>query len=304
MDSRIRFDDQVAIVTGAAGGLGRSYALELARRGASVVVNDLGGALDGKGSDAGPAGRVVAEIVAAGGHAVASTDSVATPEGAEAIVATAIETFGRLDVVICNAGSLRDRSLAKMEWADLDAVLDVHLKGAFYVAKPAFLQMKTQGYGRLLFTSSNAGMFGNFGQSNYGAAKAGLVGLTNVLSLEGARYGILANAVMPIAATRMTSEILGDLAPHLPPELVTPLVVYLVSSASGATHGVFSAAGGRYARVFVGLTPGWHGGPDTTAEDVAAHLGEIDRLDGFVIPGSVQDELTSLLASFAPEPSR
>jgi NAD(P)-dependent dehydrogenase (short-subunit alcohol dehydrogenase family) len=290
----IRFDDQVAIVTGAAGGIGRVYAYELARRGARVVVNDLGVAMDGNDASAGPARDLVEEIVAQGGHAIASTHTVSTPEGGEAIVNEAVAAFGRVDIVISNAGSLRDRSFAKLTWPDLDAVLDVHLKGAFYVARPAFLAMKEAGYGRLLFTSSNAGMFGNFGQSNYGAAKAGLVGLTNVLSLEGARYGITANAVMPVARTRMTQMMLGELSEHLAPELVAPLVVYLVSRECTVTHGVFSAAGGRYARVFTALTPGWNGGPGASAEDVAEHFAEVVAEQGYVVPGSVDDELTIL----------
>jgi NAD(P)-dependent dehydrogenase (short-subunit alcohol dehydrogenase family) len=294
VNSQIRFDGQVAIVTGAGGGLGRSYALELAKRGAAVVVNDIGGSVDGRGANNGPAEKVVTEIIETGGFAIASTDSVASPASAEAIIATAIDTFGRVDIAICNAGALRDKTLGKMDWGDLDAVLDVHLKGAFYVAKPAFLRMKEQKYGRILFTSSNAGLFGNFGQSNYGAAKAGLVGLTHALAIEGERYGILANAIAPIASTRMTSSILGDLSDRLAPELVTPLVMYLVSSRSRTTHSVFSAGGGRYARVFIGLTKGWLADGEPTPEDVETHLDGICDLTDFFVPESVQDELEIL----------
>jgi NAD(P)-dependent dehydrogenase (short-subunit alcohol dehydrogenase family) len=291
----IHFDGRVAVVTGGAGGLGRTYCLDLAARGARVVVNDLGAAVDGSTRDLAPANAVVAEIEAAGGTAIVSPHSVSTPEGGEAIVADAIAAFGRVDVVISNAGTLRDRTFAKLDWPDLDAVLDVHLKGAFYVLRPAFLRMREQGYGRIVLTSSNAGVFGNFGQSNYGAAKAGLVGLANVLAIEGERFGIGVNTVMPIARTRMTEAMLGDLADQLGPERVVPLVTYLASEECATTHGLYSAAGGRYARVFAGLTPGWVGGPNATAaEDIAAHVDDITALDGYIVPLSVQDEFVQL----------
>src|SRR5580698_6879833 len=188
--AEITFDGRVAVVTGAGGGLGRTYALEIARRGGKVVVNDLGGSVDGQGGDDAAAQKVVDEIKAAGGEAVPSYASVSTPEGGESIVKTAVDSFGKVDVVINNAGILRDKSFAKLTWEDLDAVLDVHLKGAFYVSQPAFKIMKDNGYGRFVFTSSNAGVFGNFGQANYAAAKMGLVGLSNVLAIEGAKAGI------------------------------------------------------------------------------------------------------------------
>jgi NAD(P)-dependent dehydrogenase (short-subunit alcohol dehydrogenase family) len=210
--SEIRFDGRVAIVTGAGGGLGRTYALELARRGARVVVNDKGGAADGTGSGSSMADAVVKEIREAGGSAVASYDSVSTPEGGSAIVKTAVDAFGRVDVVINNAGILRDKTFAKLEPENLEVVLDVHLKGAFFVSQPAFRLMKEQGYGRFLFTASNAGIFGNFGQTNYGAAKMGLVGLSNVLALEGAKNGITSNVLAPMARTRLTESLLGAAA--------------------------------------------------------------------------------------------
>jgi len=293
----ISFLDRVAIVTGAGGGLGRTYALDLAARGAAVVVNDLGGSAAGVGSDASAAQKVVDEITAKGGSAVASHDSVSTPEGGQAIVQTALDNFGKVDIVINNAGILRDKTFAKLEHQDLDAVLDVHLKGAFHVSQPAFRVMKEHGYGRFVFTASNAGVFGNFGQTNYGAAKMGLVGLSNVLSLEGAKANIKSNVICPIARTRMTEELLGPLASLVEPELVTPMVVYLASEACGHTHEVFSAGGGRYARVFVGLAPGWFAGKgvEVSAEDVAAHIDDIRKQDGYIVPGSVTDELTSLL---------
>jgi len=293
----ISFIDQVAVVTGAGGGLGRTYALELAARGASVVVNDLGGSSAGVGSDASAAQKVVEEITAKGGSAVASHDSVSTPEGGQAIVDTAVEAFGRVDIVINNAGILRDKTFAKLAVEDLEAVLDVHLKGAFYVSQPAFRVMKEQGYGRFVFTASNAGVFGNFGQTNYGAAKMGLVGLSNVLAIEGAKANIKSNVICPIARTRMTEELLGPLAESVEPELVTPMVVYLASSACELTHEVFSAGGGRYARVFVGLAPGWFAGKgvEVSADDVAAHIDDIRKQDGYIVPNSIADELQGLL---------
>jgi NAD(P)-dependent dehydrogenase (short-subunit alcohol dehydrogenase family) len=293
----ISFIDRVAIVTGAGGGLGRTYALDLASRGASVVVNDLGGATDGSGGDASAAQKVVDEITAKGGRAVASHDSVSTPEGGAAIVATALDSFGSVDIVINNAGILRDKTFAKLEPKDTDAVLDVHLKGAFNVSQPAFRAMKEKGYGRFVFTASNAGLFGNFGQTNYGAAKAGLVGLSNVLALEGVKANIKSNVIAPIAATRMTMDLLGPLASSLEPELVTPMVVYLASEANQYSHEIFSAGGGRYARVFIGLAPGWFAGKGTevSAEDIASHIDDIRSEDGYSVPGSITDEIQGLL---------
>ena len=297
----ISFDGRVAVVTGAGGGLGRTYALDLARRGAAVVVNDLGGSVNGVGGDDSAAQKVVDEIKATGGDAVASYDSVSTPEGGKAIVDKAVEAFGKVDIVINNAGILRDKSFLKLEWPDLDAVLDVHLRGAFYVSQPAFAVMKENGYGRFVFTASNAGVFGNFGQTNYGAAKSGLVGLSNVLAIEGARSGILSNVIMPVAKTRMTEDILGPAADALQPEHVTPMVTYLCSEACTLTHEVFSAAGGRYARVFTGLTPGWYAGKGVvpTAEDIAANLDQIEKQDGYIVPTSIADEIGALLTTLA-----
>ncbi len=225
----IRFDGEVAIVTGGGAGLGRSYALELAKRGGKVVVNDLGGARDGSGEGSvSAADRVVAEIRAFGGEAVASHDSVATVEGGEAIVRKAVETFGRVDIVINNAGILRDRSFLKMAPEDWHGVLSVHLSGAYNVTRPAFARMREQGYGRVVLTTSSAGLFGNFGQANYGAAKMGLVGLMNTLKLEGEKYGVKVNTVAPIAGTRLTEDVMPpEIFERLKPEYVTPLVLYL-----------------------------------------------------------------------------
>jgi NAD(P)-dependent dehydrogenase (short-subunit alcohol dehydrogenase family) len=298
----ISFDGRVAVVTGAGGGLGRTYALELASRGAAVVVNDLGGSVDGKGGDDTAAQKVVDEIQAKGGDAVANYDSVSTPEGGESIVKTAVDSFGKVDIVVNNAGILRDKSLLKLEWSDLDAVLDVHLKGAFYVSKPAFKVMKENGYGRFVFTASNA-TFGNFGQTNYSAAKMGLVGLSNTIAVEGARAGILSNVIMPVAKTRMTEELLGEFANYLAPEFVTPMVAYLCSEACTTTHGVYSAAGGRYAKVFWGLGQGWYAGQEGTpsAEDIAAHLAEIEKEEGYIVPSSTTDEIVALSGLFNPQ---
>ena len=295
----IDFDGRVAIVTGAGGGLGRTYALDLAARGAAVVVNDLGGSVDGKGGDHTAAQKVVDEITAKGGQAVPNFDSVSTPEGGESIVKTAVDAFGKVDIVINNAGFLRDKSFTKLEWSDLDAVLDVHLKGAFYVSQPAFKVMKENNYGRFVFTASNA-TFGNFGQTNYAAAKMGLVGLSNTIAVEGARNGILSNVIMPVAKTRMTEELLGEFADKLAPELVTPMVAYLCSEACTTTHGAYSAAGGRYARVFWGLGQGWFAGKDAhpTAEDIAANFAQIDGQEGYIVPGSTTDEIMALAGLF------
>lgn len=294
--SDIRFDGRVAVITGAGGGLGKTYALELARRGASIVVNDLGGKSDGTGASHTMAEQVVAEIQKLGGKAVPNYDSVATPEGGEAIIRTAIDSFGRVDVVVNNAGILRDKTFAKLTPEELGLVLDVHLKGAFFVSQPAFRAMKDQGYGRFVFTSSGAGIFGNFGQTNYGAAKMGLVGLMHVLAVEGAKYNIRSNAIAPTARTRMTEELLGPLAPLLEPETVTPLVVYLCSEACEVNHEIYSVGGGRFARVFLGLTPGWIAdrGAKVSAEDIASHLAAIRDPNGYVIPDSIADELRIL----------
>lgn len=303
----IDFHDRVVIVTGAGGGLGHSHALAFAARGAAVVVNDLGGSVTGEGAASRAADQVVAEIEAAGGTAIADYSSVSDPESGEAIVRRAVEAFGRVDVVVNNAGILRDRSFVKLEWPDLDAVLAVHLAGACYVTRPAFVHMREQGYGRVIVTTSASGVFGNFGQANYGAAKMGLLGLMNVLKHEGAKYGITVNAIAPLARTRMTEQLLGDLAVHFDPELVTPAVLYLASEACSLTGEIWSVAAGAVARVFVGLGEGWFKHPERegalTPEDVAAHLEEIRATDRFTIPSALSDDVMrigSLLEGDAP----
>lgn len=292
----VSFDGRVAVVTGSGGGLGRRYALELARRGARVVVNDVGGSLDGSGTSRSAADAVVEEITAAGGEAVASYDSVADPESGRAVIDRALDTFGTVDAVINNAGILRDRSFAKLTVEELHAVLDVHLRGAFYVSQPAFAVMKEKGYGRFVFTSSNSGILGNFGQSNYGAAKMGLVGLSNVIAIEGERYGIKSNVIAPIARTRMTEDLLGPFADAVDPDLVAPMVVYLASEVCSPTHEIYSAGAGRFARFFVGLTPGWlaETGSPPSVEDITERLEEIRATEGFSILESVGDELQLL----------
>ncbi len=297
--SDITFDGRVAIVTGAGGGLGRSYALELARRGARVVVNDLGGAMDGTGSGTRAADDVVVEIESGGGEAVANYDSVATADGGEAIIATAMDAFGAVDVLISNAGILRDRSFANITLEDVESVFSVHLLGGFHVAMPAFRVMKERGYGRLVFAASNAGIFGNFGQANYGAAKMGLVGLSNVLAIEGAKYGINSNVIAPVARTRMTEDLLGPLADLLDPEQVTPMVVYLASEANPHTHEIFTAGGGRYGRIFVATNPGWFAGQKVvpTVEDLVEHIDEVRDLATYEIPLSSNDEIRLVMAA-------
>jgi NAD(P)-dependent dehydrogenase (short-subunit alcohol dehydrogenase family) len=293
----IRFDGRVAVITGAGGGLGKTYALALAARGARVVANDLGGGKDGTGAGTSMADQTVKQIVEAGGEAVANYDSVATPEGGEGIVQAALDHFGGVDIVINNAGILRDKTFAKLEPADLESVLDVHLKGGFYVSQPAFRHMKDKGYGRFVFTASAAGVLGNFGQTNYGAAKMGLVGLSNVLALEGAKYNIRSNVIAPIARTRLTEQLLGPMAAALDPECVTPLVVYLVSEQCDLTHQIFSVGGGRFARMFVGLTPGWFAGKGAkpAPEEVRDQMDRIREPQGYIIPDSIADEMKVML---------
>jgi NAD(P)-dependent dehydrogenase (short-subunit alcohol dehydrogenase family) len=284
------FDGRVAIITGAGGGLGRSHALELARRGALIVVNDLGGSVDGRGGSHTAAQQVVDEIKAAGGEAVANYDSVATPEGGQAIVQTALDAFGKVDIIINNAGILRDTSFKNMTKDQVEPVLDVHLKGAFFVTQPAWQLMRDQGYGRIVNTSSGAGVFGNFGQTNYGAAKMGLVGLTRVLAVEGAKNNIKVNAIAPVAKTRMTEELLGPVADKLGPEFVTPVVTYLVHESCPVSGEVYSVGGGRVARVFIGVTPGYTD-HELTPESVRDHFDQIRDETDYAVPANLNEEM-------------
>lgn len=303
----IDFNGRVAIVTGAGRGLGRLYALDLARRGAAVVVNDRGGTTDGHGADAGVAAAVVDEITAAGGMAVASTDSVDSAEGGAAIVQAAVDTFGRLDVLVSNAGIFQTRDFADLTPDDWRRMLGVHLDGGFHVSRPAFRVMRAQGGGRFVFVASSAGLFGQPQMAHYAAAKAGLLGLMHVIAIEGAEHGIRANAVLPFGTSRMVTDTVAgreqipeELAflAAIRPELVVPLVVYLASPACTLTHQAYSACAGRFARVFVGLGPGWHADPSATptAEDVADHLAEVSALEPFTVPGSIFDEVAAVCA--------
>ena len=289
------FDGRVAIVTGAGNGLGREHALLLAKRGAQVVVNDLGGAADGEGASAGPAAAVVAEIEQAGGVAVANTDTVATPEGGKAIVDTALDAFGRVDIVVNNAGIVRDKTFHNVAPDNVDPVLDVHLRGAFWVTSPAWRVMREQGYGRVVFTSSASGILGNFGQAGYGAAKMGLIGMTNVLAIEGARYDIKVNAIAPMARTRMTEDLLGDLADHVDPALVSPVVAWLAHEECSVTGEIYTVAAGRVGRFFIGVTRGFHS-PDLSVEDVRDHIEEIRDETGYLVPTDGMGEMPLVLA--------
>jgi NAD(P)-dependent dehydrogenase (short-subunit alcohol dehydrogenase family) len=275
----ITFDGRVAVVTGAGRGLGRAYALELARRGARVVVNDV--------THAQP---VVNEIVAAGGQAVASADSVATVDGGEAIVRAAVGAFGGIDVVIHNAGIVRDRSYANMSAEEVEAVLGVHLRGAFNVTRPAYRLMKAAGYGRILLVTSASGLFGNFGQANYAAAKMGLVGLARTISIEGAKYGVKANAIAPLAHTPMTDGLFGGAIDDFQPGHVVPMALYLVSETSQLTGEIFSAGGGRFARVVIGVTRGWVD-DDPSVEDIHEHIADIQGDADYAFPTSLADEI-------------
>jgi NAD(P)-dependent dehydrogenase (short-subunit alcohol dehydrogenase family) len=300
----IDFDGQVVIVTGAGRGLGRLYALDLAARGASVVVNDLGGTMHGHGADESIAEGVVKEIEVAGGVALASHDSVATPEGGHAIVQGALETYGRLDAVVSNAGIFHTAPFDDLEVDDWRRMLNVHVDGGFFLSQPAYRVMKAQGYGRFVFIASSAGLFGQPNSAHYAAAKAALMGLTNVIAIEGAEHGILANTVLPFGYSRMVTETIGELPADseflhaIDPQWVVPIVSYLASRACDVTHHNYSACAGRYARVFVGLAEGWlaERGSPPSAEEVAAHAGEVSATEPFTIPGSIFDEVGAIVA--------
>ena len=276
----LRFDDRVAVITGAGRGLGREYALLLASLGAKVVVNDPGGSLTGDGNDPGPAHAVVDEIRAAGGPAVANTDTVGTAAGGEAIVGTALETYGRIDILIHNAGIVRRASLKDMSYDDFDAVLGVHLRGAFHVVRPAFPLMCAAGYGRIVLTSSIGGLYGNHGVANYAAAKAGILGLCNVVALEGAAEGVTCNAIVPGAVTRMAEGVDTSAYPPMGADLVAPVVGWLAHETCSVTGEVFVAIAGRVARAVVAESPGVYR-PEWTVEEVA---GDIDAIRDLSTP--------------------
>jgi NAD(P)-dependent dehydrogenase (short-subunit alcohol dehydrogenase family) len=296
--SELGFEGRVVVITGAGGGLGRQHALMFAKRGARVVVNDLGGPVDGSGDgSAGPAQMVVDEIAAVGGEAVADTNSVATAEGGAAIVQTAIDAFGQIDVVVNNAGILRDKSFANMTPDLVDPVLAVHLSGAFNVTRAAWPHMKERNYGRIVCTSSAAGIFGNFGQTNYGAAKMGLVGFTNVLAVEGARNNIKANAIAPLAMTRMTENILGGLADHLGPEYVSPIVGWLSHEDCPVTGEIYSVGGGRVARVFIAESQGYYS-RDLSMESIRDNWDLIRDEEGYSVPAHLGEETALYIKAF------
>lgn len=305
-EESVRFDGKVAVVTGAGGGLGRLYALELAKRGARVVVNDLGGARDGigEGSSA-PADKVVNEIRALGGEAIASYDSVATAEGGKAIVSKAIDTFGRIDILINNAGILRDRTLSKMEPEEWAAVEAVHLNGAYNVTRPAFEKMRENRFGRIVVTTSAAGLYGNFGQTNYSAAKMGLIGFMNTLKLEGEKHDIRINAVAPVALTRLTEDILPpDMLESTKPEYVTPMVMYLCWEGCSETGMIFNAGMGSFNRAAVLTGPGavvGDGKTPPTPEQIARDWSQINNMTGAVESANATAALGLMMKAFSPQ---
>ena len=274
MTSQLRFDDRVAVITGGGRGLGREYARLLAERGAKIVVNDPGGSLTGDGSDEGPAHDVVREIIAAGGQAVANTDSVATADGGTSIVDTAIEHFGRIDILIHNAGTVRRGTLKELSYEDFESVLDVHLRGAFHVMRAAFPLMCAAGYGRIVLTSSIGGLYGNQGVANYAAAKAGILGLTNVAALEGAAEGVTCNAIVPGAVTRMAEGLDTSAYPPMGSDLVAPAVGWLAHESCSVSGEFFVAIAGRVARAFIAETPGVYQ-PSWSIEDIATNIDAI-----------------------------
>lgn len=279
----IRFDQKVAVVTGAGGGLGKAYALLLASRGARVVVNDLGGSFDSSGSDSTPAQKVVDEIKEHGGEAVANYDSVAEWESAQNIIKTAVDSYGRVDILINNAGILRDKSLVKMEMEDYRKIMAVHLDGTFYCTKAAFPIMKEQAYGRIVSTASAAGLYGNFGQVNYGAAKLGIVGMMNCVAQEGARYNIKANTIVPTAGTRLTFTVMPeDVIGKVKPEYVAPIVGWLCSENCEETGKMFSAGGGYFSRAAIMEGPGvvFDIKKEITMEMIVDKLDQIMNLEG------------------------
>lgn len=315
MTSELRFDNQVAVITGAGGGLGKQYALLLASRGARIVVNDLGGSVTGDGTDGEAANAAAAEIRDLGGEAVADSHSVTSPECGQAIVDTALNAWGRVDIVINNAGIVGDAPFEDMTAERLEPLLDVHLKGAFYVTRPAWKVMRKQGYGRILNTCSAAGILGAAGMSNYGSAKTGLIGLTRVLAAEGADHNIKVNAVAPIAYTRMLAHSLDDAAPpddpaaqavldnlvshylqKLDPALVAPVAAFLTHHDCPVSGEIYTVGAAHVSRFFIGRTKGFYR-PGLSIEDVRDHLAEIRDEAGYTVPGGTADEMSELFAT-------
>lgn len=302
----IRFDGQVALVTGAGAGLGRAYALDLARRGAKVVVNDLGGDPHGRGENTAPAQKVVDEIKAAGGEAVANFDSVASYDGGFNMVKTAIDTFGRLDIVICNAGILRDVAFHNMSEDDWDSVFAVHIKGSFTVLRAAWPVFRQQSYGRVILTTSSSGIYGQFGQANYGAAKTAMLGLMNVLKQEGAKYNVTVNTIAPVAGTRLTATVMPqEMVERLKPEHVVPAVVYMVSKECTDSGLVIEAGAGNFNRAAIVKGKGVQPGMDTVkdAEWVQQNWAAITDLTGAEPMWRTGQTLAAYLAEKAKQAS-
>ncbi|MEB4212201.1 SDR family NAD(P)-dependent oxidoreductase [Mycobacterium sp. 94-17] len=319
MTTELRFDDQVAVITGAGGGLGRHYALLLASRGARVVVNDIGGSVTGDGSDAAAAAAVVEEIRGSGGAAVADTHSVVTPEGGQAVVDTALTAWGRVDIVINNAGIVRDAPFEDMTADRFEPLLDVHLRGAFHATRPAWKVMCERGYGRILNTCSAAGILGAPGMSNYGSAKTGLIGLTRVLAAETAGRDIKVNAIAPIAYTRMLAhsvdtaaqpdgpaaravldDLVGQYLQRLDPASVAPVAAFLTHRDCPVSGEIYTVGAGHVSRFFIGRTKGFYS-PELTVEGVRDHLDEIRDEAGYTVPGGPGDEMTELFATITAD---
>jgi NAD(P)-dependent dehydrogenase (short-subunit alcohol dehydrogenase family) len=313
--NELRFDDQVAVITGAGGGLGKQYALLLASRGARVVVNDTGGSVTGDGADSEAANAAAAEIRERGGEAVADSHSVSSPDGGKAIIDTALDAWGRVDIVINNAGIVRDAPFEDMTAERLEPLLDVHVKGAFYVTRPAWKVMREHGYGRVLNTCSAAGILGAESMSNYGAAKTGLIGFTRVLAAEGANHNIKVNAIAPIAYTRMLAhsvdganqpddaaaqavldDLVGQYLQKLDPALVAPVAAFLTHRDCPVSGEIFTVGAGHVARFFIGRTKGFYS-PGLSIEEVRDHLGEIRDEAGYTVPGGPADEMGELFAT-------
>lgn len=316
--AKISFEGRVAIVTGGGGGIGRAHALELAKRGCALVVNDLGGDVAGRGGSARMADSVAAEIVAAGGKAIASHDSVAYSEGAKQIVESAVAEFGRIDILINNAGNMRNAPLESTTDDDWSSLIATHLTGSFNMTRAVWPRFRARRYGRIVFTASSAGLFGNALQAGYGSAKAGIAGLMNVASIEGEPHGILCNAIMPNATGRMAEQMMKDRDPDtraqgnammagaignsMDPEYNAPIAAYLASEACTSTHALYSQCLGRVARVLIGVVPGWQAQRQTppSVEDIAEHWDKIcDTSRGFATPPSPQDELALVLTRSA-----
>ncbi|WP_297494214.1 SDR family NAD(P)-dependent oxidoreductase [Acidocella sp.] len=297
--SELRFDNRVAVITGAGRGLGRAHALLLASRGAKIIVNDLGGSLQGEGADTGPAQSVVDEIIAAGGEAIACTHSVTTPEGGAAIIDTAMQNYGRIDILIHNAGNVRRGSLKELSFADFEAVLDVHLRGGFHVVRAAFPLMCAAKYGRIILTSSVNGIYANANVGNYSMAKAGLIGLSNTAAIEGLAEGVKSNVIIPAAVTRMAEGLDTSAYPPMDPELVAPAVAWMAHESCSITGEMLIAVAGRVARAYVAETEGVYR-PSWTIEQIAESIGAIrDTANPWLFPPAPSGHLDHLRRSFA-----